>query len=1251
MSDAQPSRNLLAVAWGEVLTLVEPVLASADPWRRARLMRALGWDLEAISGVDAHTFEEWVDTIRPALEALGRALDESKWDSLGAISDTGSAVGKAIGRVGALPPALNDGNLPDVPGLPAALADDLIDHLVLTYLQRRVAWAVPLLVLLGLVTPTAEAAPSPPMPAGDAPVRLPRRRAALHLDRLVDVVADPGGYLRGLYAPDGLDTPEKVDAMSARLLPRLAALLQAFGVDAAHGVRPGIGPDLGEAGLRLADNLLRVRFGRPDGSTPDGSAPALTGDPAPASAPAVAADLPYRLGLTLALTSWDGRLTAIVAPTGETRLAGSFGNWNVTTALTGAGAAVAVNSAGVTVTDGGPEVRFDAEIARIAPADEAGWLIGAPSGTHLAIGQLVLRGRGALGTGRDDIDLTVHAGRAELVIAPGDGDGLLARLLPAGGLRIGFDLGLGWSSRTGVHLAGAAALSADYPLHLPLPGGSLEGLRLALTADTSTRTVSLTAATTLNLAIGPLRAVVTNTGVRLDLSFPAPAPPGTAEPTAGNLGGADLVPRFKSPDGVGLSVSNGIVSGGGYLFVDETRGRYAGVLALSLSTKDGLAPARGIALQATAILDTRQPDGSRFTDTDGNSTFSLLMVGTFQWYPGLPLFWGITMTGLGLVVGHNRRSNPEEIGNAARAGTLDSLLFPTDVVGRAPAIVAALSRIFPADPTGTVIGAMVRLEMLSGQIVADLAVVVEFPDPVRISVLGRLVIDFKVAGRLRLDAAGVVDLSRKQVDLHAGLVDSRLFGRPASGQMLVHASWGGQKSFVATIGGYHPRYIPPVNLPVPSRFTIQLLKSTQGITLKAYLAVTSNSAQFGGEVLVKFAGGGFVIDGRATLDALFQFKPFWFDVALTARVSLTFKGTDLLVIDLAIALSGPGLWHGRGHAKIKFLWWETSASFDWRHGDKPVERDPSNVNVAGLLGEALSAASAWEAGPGLPGPEAVTLRSVTDAGDALLLAPGATLAVRQNLIPLDVELTRFGTSRITGPNRFTISEVRAGTGDGVVSGTLGQTIMDDFAPGQFQDLSPEQQWMMPGFERQAAGRHVALPDRTALPDGPLTVFVGLDGDDAYDRAIIDDPAAAGREMPATVTAPTARWVDPATADGALLAAPAPPTGNLLARFAANGPAARARTAGAARFGGAGLDLVDRGPAWLPVRNRSGNRRPVGTGTVAGRSAVTGTAAAPVATATRAAELASGGDRSRLIRRASVTVGTPTIAPVHHEKVS
>ncbi|MFF3855727.1 DUF6603 domain-containing protein [Micromonospora sp. NPDC002575] len=1254
--DVERNRNVLALLWGELRMLAEPVLGSADPWRRARLMRALGWDLEAISGVDARAFEQWVGTVAVAIDTLDAAITDGLPDSLAELKKIGTAAGTAFGQVGTLPPAVR-GKLPPLAGLPEALADDLVDHLILTYLLRRAPWTVPLLTLLGLVTPGVELPPSPPMPAGDAPIRLPRHRDELHLERLVELVSDPGGYLKGLYAPAGWGTPEAVEALAARLLPRLAATLRAFGMDAAHGVRPGIGPDQGEVGQRLADGLLRLRFavaGPPGGepvalhggepaaspsgepvalhggepaASPSGEPVAPLGPPGPGSLAAADPDAQLHLGVTLALACWDGLLTGIVAPTGEVHLEGALGRWNIATDLAGAGPAIAINSAGVTVAGGGPAVRFAAEIARITPKDEPGWVIGAPDGTHLSVGQLVLRGRATLGAGRDDIELMLAAGRAELVVKAGDGDGLLARLLPSDGLRFGFDLGLGWSLRTGLHLSGAAALTADYPMHLSLRGIHLEGLRIALAASTSTASVGLTVTTTVRAELGPLHAVVENIGIRADLTFPPALPAGT-----GNLGRADLVPRFKAPDGVGLRIDNGIVNGGGYLFVDEPRGMYAGALQLGIATKDGVSPMRGFLLQATAILNTRNPDGSRLVEADGDHTFSMLVVGTFQWYPGLMLFWGISITGLGLVVGHNRRSDPEEVRNAARAGTLDSLLFPEDVVGRAPAVIATLSRIFPVDPTGTVLGAMVRLNFLAGQVVADLAVLVEFPDPVRVLLLGKLVIDFKSAGRLRLDSAGIIDVARKEISLDGALIGSHLFGRPVAGEFMVRAGWGRSSSFAMSIGGFHPRFCPPAGFPPVKRFEIALQKSGKGLKLNAYLAITSNTAQFGAELVLRFEAGALAVDGRAWLDVLFQFTPFWFTAEIGAYVAVTYDGSELLVVRLVLGVSGPGPWRAWGEARIKFLWWEVSAKLDWTDGKRADALEPSYVDAAALLGAALSGPNAWEIRSAGAGTEPVALRAVEEAGGALLLSPGATLGVRQNVLPLGVELDRIGTSRIRGPHRFTLTDVSAGTGDDTVRGSLGAPILDDFAPGQFRDLTPEQRVLTPGFERLEAGREVALPDGTALPAGGVTVFVGLDADDAYDRVIIDDPEDGGREMPAASATRSVTGAGP---------------GGLLAQFAATGPAAnaRSRTTGAARFTGAGLGLRDAGPSWLPGR---------GTPYPTSRRARPARVSPPVTalpTATQAAEVAPGGDRGRLFRRASVRVPNPTIVPAEPEKVS
>ncbi|MEU5949358.1 DUF6603 domain-containing protein [Micromonospora sp. NPDC047465] len=1151
MSDA---KNALALLWNEIRLLAEPVLAAYDPWQRARLMRALGWDLEAVSGFDAARFEDWVKTIGPALDALGAAA-EAELDSLEAVKKLGAAAGDAFGKIGALPPTLQ-GQLPDVAGLPEELADDLLDLLILTYLLRRAPWTVPVLDLLGLVTPATDGLPSAPMPPGDAPIRLPRRRDELHLERVVDLVADPGAYFRGLYAPAGWDTPEGVAELSARLLPRLARALRALGLDADQGVRPGVGPDQGEVGRRLADSLLRLRF---TGLRTPG------GEPPPTGAGLAAWQPTFGVGVTLGLASWDGRFTVILAPTGEAHLEGSIGAWNVATDLSGAGPAIAVNSDGVTFSGDAAVVKWAAEIARIAPAGEPGWIIGAPEGTHLAVGQLVVTGRASLGAGRDDVELGVQAGRAELVIRAGDGDGLLAKLLPADGLRLGLDLGAAWSMRTGLHLAGAAALAAEYPVHLSWHGIGIEGLRIALQASTQTRAVSLLITTTVKAALGPLHVTVENIGVRADLTFPPALPAGGGnDARGGNLGVADLAPGFKAPDGVALRMDNGFVSGGGYLFVDEPRGMYAGALQLGMTSTTPLAPMKGFRLQATAIVNTRNPDGSRLTEADGGHSFSLLLAGTYEWFPGLMLFWGISITGLGLVVGHNRRSNPEEFRNAARSGTLDALLFPQDPVANAPAVIATLSRLFPVDTTGTVLGAMVRLNFLGGQVVADLGVLVEFPDPVRILLLGKLVIDFSDAGRFRLDSFGMVDFARREISLDAALIDSKLFGRPVSGEMALRARWGAGRTFAMSIGGFHPRYTPPPGFPPVKRFSIALQKSGKGIDLLAYLAVTSNTAQFGAELKLHFEGGGFVIDGRAWLDVMFQFKPFWFTADIGATVSLKYGDKELLAINLLIGVSGPGPWKAWGEARIKFLFWEVSAKFSWTDGDTAAADEPTHVDAAETLRAALSAPEAWEIRPAIGAGEPVTLRDLTGWTGPMLLQPGAQLSVRENVLPLDTDLQRVGTSRISGPNRFTLTGVSVGTGDDALSGTLGDTVEDDFAPGQFRDLSPVEQLTTPGFVRLAAGRTVALPEGTTLPPADLTTFAELADDSAYDRIIIDDPDAAGRPLPA----------QPATAR---LAARG---GDLLARFAATAPAAYAgsRHGGAARFTGPTLDLAATAPA-------------------------------------------------------------------------
>ena len=161
------------------------------------------------------------------------------------------------------------------------------------------------------------------------------------------------------------------------------------------------------------------------------------------------------------------------------------------------------------------------------------------------------------------------AENAAIVLASTDGDGFLRTVLPAGGLRTDFELGAGWSLRRGLYLHGSGGLDAALPLQTTLGPTTVRFVHLWLHAADGELTLG--AGLTADLRLGPVTAAVARTGLEAAISFPA---------TGGNLGPAALALDFKPPDGVGLSIDAGAVTGGGFLFFDEPQARYAGALHL-----------------------------------------------------------------------------------------------------------------------------------------------------------------------------------------------------------------------------------------------------------------------------------------------------------------------------------------------------------------------------------------------------------------------------------------------------------------------------------------------------------------------------------------------------------------------------------------------------------------------------------------------------------------------------------------------
>ena len=80
-----------------------------------------------------------------------------------------------------------------------------------------------------------------------------------------------------------------------------------------------------------------------------------------------------------------------------------------------------------------------------------------------------------------------------------------------------------------------------------------------------------------------------------------------------------------------------------------------------------------------------------------------------------------------------------------------------------------------------------------------------------------------------------------------------------------------------------------------------------------------------------------------------------------------------------------------------------------------------------------------------------------------------SLTVRENVVPLDVPVTKFGNTTPADGSQFAIASVTLGTGAAAISPVPG-----DFAPGQFQQLSDADKISAPAFEEFDCG--VAIGD-------------------------------------------------------------------------------------------------------------------------------------------------------------------------------
>lgn len=650
------------------------------------------------------------------------------------------------------------------------------------------------------------------------------------------------------------------------------------------------------------------------------------------------------------------------------------------------------------------------------------------------------------------------------------GDGFLKKILPEEGIEVRFDLIPGISTKEGFFIEGRGALGIERSIHKIIGTLQLYSVYLAVEFLGLSK-FNLTTCLSGLVKLGPVDVSLDRVGVTtiFDLTLSG----------KGNLGFLNISPDFKSPESVGLVIKASGITGGGFLDFKEPD--YSGALQLRFE-KLGLA--------AIGLITAGGPQG-----------FSMLINIGVEFSPPVQLSFGFRLSAVGGLIAINRTMSTEALQVGMANGNIDSLMFPRDPVGNAPALINQLKTVLPPEDRRYVVGPMLRLTWGPKNLIrADLGIFLEFPSPFKVLLLGQFEGTFPTKNQalihVKVGILGLIDFGKKVLSIDARLYDSKILAWQLSGDMAVRLSWGKDPYFIISMGGFHPRYtVPSVYPPFLSpmkRLRLEL-GAGKGLNLscETYLALSTNALQFGARADLYVKAGPAKVEGYIGFDTLIIFSPFSFEVDIQAGVSVRVKGRNVAGVSLAFVLSGPIAWRARGKAKIKILFFSFKVRFNVSWGRSEPPRIPGKDPLLDLL-QILGERESWggvlpEGSPTMEALQPVeAVQSAVQNGNSstppdlpLVVYPHGTLEVRQSLLPLGLRLKYYENAPVSGHDAFDITKITIGeqtfllqennsNNDSKTSLTFSPA-QEYFARCQYFACSKKEKLSAPSFEKLDAG--------------------------------------------------------------------------------------------------------------------------------------------------------------------------------------
>jgi hypothetical protein len=634
----------------------------------------------------------------------------------------------------------------------------------------------------------------------------------------------------------------------------------------------------------------------------------------------------------------------------------------------------------------------------------------------------------------------------KILLSLQEGDGFLQKILSGlPSLENSFDVGFGLSQQEGLHFNGSSALEIQLASHTNLGLVKLTALTFSIGINGSKFPISISS--NLKTSLGPLVASVENVGVTFDVEF--------TPNRDGNGGLLDISPKFKPPNGVRLLVDAGGFKGGGFLDFIPQKEEYSGALELEFQ--------RLFSVKALGIINTRLPDGAQ--------GFSLLILITAEFIP-IQLGFGFTLNGVGGLLGLDRTVRVEPLRDGVRTNAVKSILFPENIIDNISRILSDLKQIFPPEVNHFTFGPMGKLGWGTPSIITlELGLVLDLPTP-KFLILGvlKVVLPEESAPLLRLQVnfLGGVDFDKGELFFDASLYDSRLLTFALVGDMVLRLSWSSRPIFILTVGGFHPDFKEaPPELWGLRRLGIHLLSGDNPrLSVDAYFAVTSNTVQFGARAELYAEAMGFNVWGFLGYDVLFQFDPFRFSAALAAGLALR-RGTNVIRgIYVEALLSGPTPWRIRGEVTFAILF-EITIPFSHTWGERESSLPKATEDVLALLKAAVADSRNWRAELPPLNNIHVSLRQSIPLGNEILVHPFGTLILSQKVVPLGVNINKFGNKKPMDVTHFELSSWRSDT-----TPLASEPVKEQFAPGNFFELSDAEKLSRKSFESMPSGAKI-----------------------------------------------------------------------------------------------------------------------------------------------------------------------------------